>query len=316
MSNPTPIKAHAPNPRRTDARTPDAPPLTLAHSPDADDLVMWWPLTGQSHPDAGPFAAPQLDTRGLRFTLTALDVEQLNKLAVAGDSTYDITAISAAAYPAIAGRYAITRAGSSFGEGYGPKLVVPRRSAFAEPHDLSGRLVAIPGVNTTAHLTLRLACPGARVVEMLFSEIPAAVAHGRVEAGVLIHEAQLQLEQHGLRAVADMGQWWHAQTGLPLPLGLNVVRRDIPNLDILCDLLAASVAIAAREREASKAYLRRNNAGKPEWNDVALLDRYLDMYVSPMTVDMGPRGREALAELYLRAHGAGLIPAIPPLDIH
>lgn len=313
MSTPAPIKGPTPEPR-----TPGAP-LTLAHSPDADDLVMWWPLTGQNHPEAGPFNDPQLDTRGLRFALTAMDVEQLNKLAVSGDSSYDITAISAAAYPAIADRYAITRAGSSFGEGYGPKLVVPKRSAFAEPHDLTGRLVAIPGVNTTAHLTLRLACPGVRVVEMLFSQIPAAVADGRVEAGVLIHEAQLQLEQHGLRAVADMGQWWHAQTGLPLPLGLNVVRRDIPNLpgglNALCDLLAQSVAIAARKREASKAYLRRNNAGKPEWNDNALLDRYLDMYVSPMTVDMGDRGRAALAELYRRAHEAGLISTIPPLDI-
>jgi 1,4-dihydroxy-6-naphthoate synthase len=298
-----------------ETRIPEGRPLTLAHSPDADDLVMWWPLTGQNHPDAGPFNAPQLDTRGRRFHLTAMDVEQLNKLAVSGESAYDITAISAAAYPAIADRYAITRAGSSFGEGYGPKLVVPKRSAFAEPHDLNGRLVAIPGVNTTAYLTLRLACPGARVVEMLFSEIPAAVATGRVEAGVLIHEAQLQLEQHGLRAIEDMGVWWHARTGMPLPLGLNVVRRDIPDLDTLCDLLAASVAIAAREREASKAYLRRNNAGKPEWDDDALLDRYLDMYVSPMTVDMGDRGREALAELYRRAHEANLISTIPPLDI-
>ena len=150
---------------------------------------------------------------------------------------------------------------------------------------------------------------------MLFSEIPGAVARGDVDAGLLIHEAQLTLAEHGLRAVADMGQWWGTQTGMPLPLGLNVVRRDLPDVDALCDLLADSVAIAARERAASKAFLKRNNAGKPEWDDDALLDRYLDMYVSPMTVDMGHRGRAALGELYRRAHAAGLIGAVPPLDV-
>jgi 1,4-dihydroxy-6-naphthoate synthase len=249
------------------------------------------------------------------FDLTARDVEELNKLAVTGDSAYDITAISAAAYPAIADRYAITRAGSSFGEHYGPKLVVRKDSAIDTMEDLDGDLIAIPGRNTTAYLTLRLARPGVRVIEMLFSDIPGAVARGDVDAGLLIHEAQLTLAQHGLRAVADMGQWWGSQTGMPLPLGLNVVRRDLPDLDALCDLLAESVVIAAREREASKAFLKRNNAGKPEWDDDALLDRYLDMYVSPMTVDMGERGRAALAELYRRAHAAGLIGAEPALDV-
>lgn len=294
---------------------PSTKTLTLAHSPDADDLVMWWPLTGQRHPDAGRFSEPQLDTRGLTFDLTARDVEELNKLAVTGDSAYDITAISAAAYPAIADRYAITRAGSSFGEHYGPKLVVRKDAAIDTMEDLDGDLIAIPGRNTTAYLTLRLARPGVRVVEMLFSEIPGAVARGDVDAGLLIHEAQLTLAEHGLRAVADMGQWWGTQTGMPLPLGLNVVRRDLPDLDALCDLLAESVAIAARERAASKAFLKRNNAGKPEWDDNALLDQYLDMYVSPMTVDMGERGRTALGELYRRAHAAGLIGAVPLLDV-
>ena len=289
--------------------------LTLAHSPDADDLVMWWPLTGQRHPDAGRFSEPQLHTRGLSFDLTARDVEELNKLAMTGDSAYDITAISAAAYPAIADRYAITRAGSSFGEHYGPKLVVRKDAAIDTMEDLDGDLIAIPGRNTTAYLTLRLARPGVRVVEMLFSEIPGAVARGDVDAGLLIHEAQLTLAEHGLRAVADMGQWWGTQTGMPLPLGLNVVRRDLPDVDALCDLLADSVAIAARELAASKAFLKRNNVGKPEWDDDALLDRYMDMYVSPMTVDMGERGRTALAELYQLAHAAGLIGAVPPLDV-
>lgn len=294
---------------------PGTTTLTLAHSPDADDLVMWWPLTGQQHPSAGRFSDPQLDTRALAFDLTARDVEELNKLALTGESSYDITAVSAAAYPAIADRYAITRAGASFGEHYGPKLVVRRDSAIDTLEDLAGDLIAIPGRNTTAYLTLRLARPGVRVVEMLFSEIPAAVARGEADAGLLIHEAQLTLADHGLRAIADMGQWWGSQTGMPLPLGLNVVRRDLPDLDTLCDLLAESVAIAARERDASKAFLRRNNAGKPEWDDDALLDRYLDMYVSPMTVDMGEPGRRALAELYRRAHEAGLIDAVPPLDV-
>ncbi|MCC5822710.1 MAG: ABC transporter substrate-binding protein [Phycisphaerales bacterium] len=294
---------------------PGTTTLTLAHSPDADDLVMWWPLTGQNHPDAGRFSSPQLDAGGLAFALTARDVEELNKLALTGESVYDITAISAAAYPAIADRYAITRAGASFGEHYGPKLVVRKDSAIETFEDLAGDLVAIPGVNTTAYMTLRLARPGVRVNEMLFSEIPEAVASGEADAGLLIHEAQLTLDHHNLRAIADMGQWWGTQTGLPLPLGLNVIRRDLPDLDAICDLLARSVAIAAEEREASKAFLRRNNAGKPEWDDDALLDWYLDMYVSPMTVDMGETGRRALGELYRRAHDAGLIDAVPELDI-
>jgi 1,4-dihydroxy-6-naphthoate synthase len=302
-------------PARTTPPADPSRPLTLAHSPDADDLVMWWPLTGQNHEDAGRFSGPQLDTGGRSFVLAARDVEELNKLAVTGGSDYDITAISAAAYPAIADRYAITRSGASFGEHYGPKLVVRKDSAIDSFEDLTGDLVAIPGVNTTAYLTLRLAVPGVRVVEMLFSEIPGAVMDGRADAGLLIHEAQLTLDDQGLRAIADMGQWWGSQTGRALPLGLNVVRRDLPDLAGLCDLLAESVAVAARERAASKAYLRRNNAGKPEWSDEDLLDRYLDMYVSPMTVDMGQAGREALAELYRRAHDAGLIDAVPPLDI-
>lgn len=290
--------------------------VNLAHSPDADDLVMWWPLTGQGHPDTGSFALPQVETRGIGFTLTARDVEELNKLAVSGGAPYDVTAVSAAAYPAIADRYAITRAGASFGEGYGPKLVVRRGSAIHSLADLGGDLIAVPGLNTTACMVLRLALPGAHLVEMLFSDIPGAVAAGDVDAGLLIHEAQLTFARDGLHAIEDMGRWWGAHTGgMPLPLGLNVVRRDLPDLDAVCEMLAASVQIAAREREASKGFLRRNNAGKPEWADDALLDRYLDMYVSPMTVDMGERGRAALAELYARAAAAGLIDAVPPLDI-
>lgn len=295
---------------------PTTKPITLAHSPDADDLVMWWPLIGQQHPDAGPFSEPQIDTHGHTFDLTARDVEELNKLAVDPNAgAYDITAISAAAYPLIADRYAITRAGASFGEHYGPKLVVPADSAIHTFEDLAGDLVAIPGINTTAYLTLRLACPDVRVEEMLFSDIPAAVANGEADAGVLIHEAQLTLHDQGLRAIADMGQWWGSQTNLPLPLGLNVVRRDIPDLDRVCDMLAESVKIAATEREASKAFLRRAPGTKPEWQDDALLDQYLDMYVSPMTVDMGDTGKGALETLYQRALDAKLIDAIPPLDI-
>lgn len=286
---------------------PTTRPLTLAHSPDADDLVMWWPIT-RGHPD--------LDTLGLTFDLTARDVEELNRLAIDPAATpYDITAVSAAAYPMIADRYAITRAGASFGEHYGPKLVVPAHSEIQTLDDLAGDLVAVPGLHTTAHLTLRLAQPEVRVEPMLFSDIPAAVARGDADAGLLIHEAQLTLHEHGLRTIADMGQWWGSQTGLPLPLGLNVVRRDLPDLHALCDLLARSVAIAARERDASKAFLRAAPNAKPEWLDDALLDRYLDMYVSPMTVDMGEPGRRALAELYRRARAAGWIPSEPPLDI-
>ena len=295
--------------------------LTLAHSPDADDLVMWWPLVGvrdaTGTPVAGDLGRPRVDTGRYRFELVARDVEALNKTAIEGGAPYDITAISCAAYPRLADRYAITRSGASFGENYGPRVVVREDSDLGSLDALRNAdpLVAIPGVHTSASLTLHLIHPGVRTEPMLFSEIPGAVVSGRVDAGVLIHEAQLTFGALGLRELGDLGRWWHGDTGgLPLPLGLNVVARSLDDrfgggsMSEVSGLLSRSIAIALDERDASRRYLALNNADKPEWEDPALVDRYLDMYVSPMTLDMGPRGRDAIEAFLSRGVDAGLAP--------
>jgi 1,4-dihydroxy-6-naphthoate synthase len=306
--------------------------LRLAHSPDADDLVMFWPLVGRMDGPLFVAGSPLVDPGRFAFDLVGRDVEELNKLVVGeptgGERTdgqpYDITAISCAAYPRVADRYAITRCGASFGEGYGPKLVVRAGSAADTPAALAGRRVAIPGRNTTAFLTLSLLLRDAGAapiepVEMLFSDIPGAVAAGAVDAGVLIHEAQLGVEALGLRTLTDLGAWWTAHTGSPLPLGLNVIRRDLDarfghgTLAAVGELLAASVRTAAERRADSVAFLRSRPDCKPEWRDDALVARYLDMYVSPMTVDMGDRGRAAIARLLGGAAAAGLCPVVGPV---
>ena len=300
--------------------------LTLAHSPDSDDLVMWWPLVGLDG------AGPAIDTGRFRFELLARDVEALNKLAVARSgaepdpgpeaepqpgparAAYDITAISCAAYPAVRERYAITRGGGSFGEGYGPKVVVRDDAPIADEAGLRAvrPLVGVPGVHTTAFLTLSLLMGRFEHREMLFSDIPDAVADGAVGAGLLIHEAQLTFADRGLRAAVDLGAWWRDRTGLPLPLGLNVVRRDLDErygdgtVGEVSRVLSDSIAHALAHADDSRRYLAANRGDRAEWDDPELLDRYLAMYVSGLTLDMGPAGARAIAELLGRGRAAGV----------
>lgn len=296
---------------------PGRPVLSLAHSPDSDDLVMWWPLAGFE----GPGGGPAIDTGRFEFRCCAEDVQALNRRAIErGD--HDITAVSAATYPAIADRYAITSCGGSFGEGYGPKLVVSRSGHTVQSPGTRLR-IAVPGRNTTAFLVLSLMLgPGTfDAREMVFSEIPDAVAAGEVDAGLLIHEAQLTFESLGLVAVADLGVWWRDTAGVPLPLGLNVVRRDLdarfgPGACAeIARTLASSIRYAMEHPDLSRAFLLSRSADRPEWRDPGLLDRYLAMYVSPLTVDMGERGRAALRGLYADAHDAGLCGSMPAIDV-
>ncbi len=307
--------------------------LTLAHSPDSDDLVMWWPLTGITNPDGtpidGPLGKPQLDTGPFRFNLVARDVEELNQLAInPGQSTpYDITAISCAAYPAIADRYLITRSGGSFGENYGPKVVVQSDSPLRSLDDLSpSTTIAIPGTNTSAFLTLNLIAPGFQYTPMLFSEIPGAVKDGKADAGLLIHEAQLTFEDSGLRQIGDIGQWWHTNTkadgqAKPLPLGLNVIARSLDTrfgpgtCQQLADLLTSSIETAVREKDASRLHLQINKGDRTEWDDPELVDQYLSMYVSDLTLDMGHEGREAITLLLSRGAKAGLCESLDTIEI-
>ena len=298
--------------------------LRLAHSPDSDDLVMWWPLTGMRGPDgsrvAGELGTPRIDTEGLGCELVAEDVEALNA-AVRGDADapLDITAISAATYPAIQERFAITRCGGSFGEGYGPKVVVTDASPIATVDDLRGRTIAVPGLGTSAFLTLSMALgskpgePAFHAEPMLFSDVPGAVTSGRADAGLLIHEAQLTFAELGLRAVVDLGQWWGGRTDLPLPLGLNVIRRD---LDQRVDggtakvsrVLSRSVEYATSHATESQEYLLLHSDDRPEWRDPKLVEKYLSMYVSRMSLDMGDRGVEALQRFLGAGAERGLCP--------
>ncbi|GJM18986.1 MAG: 1,4-dihydroxy-6-naphtoate synthase [Phycisphaeraceae bacterium] len=304
----------------------DTHTLKLAHSPDSDDLVMWWPLVGLGGADGQPSGAV-VDVGRWRFELVGRDVEELNKLAVGGDVSYDITAISCAAYPAIADRWAITACGGSFGEGYGPRVVVREDAPLRTPEDLRGKTVAVPGVNTSAFLAMSVMlgstadARGFEVVEMLFSEIPGAVARGEADAGVLIHEAQLTFAELGLRELANLGAWWATTTDLPLPLGLNVVRRDLDerfgpgSVAEVAGILDASVRYSVAHPAESRRHLRANMGDRTEWNDDALLDEYLRMYVSGLTVEMGDRGRAAIAELLGRGARAGLCAPVDAIGV-
>ncbi len=306
--------------------TTDTITLNLAHSPDSDDLVMWWPLVGVRRPDGTPIAGdlgkPQVETGRFRFNLLARDVEELNKLVIGDDSAYDITAISCATYPTIADRYTMTVSGGSFGENYGPRIVVAANSPFQALDDLknSNPTIGIPGINTSAYMGLRMAIGAFEHQEMLFSDIPGAVADGRVDAGLLIHEAQLTYAEMELREIGDLGKWWHGQTGKPLPLGLNVIRRDLDDRhgqgtsQALADVLNASVQCSVKMGEASRMYLQLNKGDRTEWDDPELVDRYLAMYVSDLTLDMGEIGCDAIRSFLGRAADEGLCPQVENIE--
>ncbi|MGP1272188.1 MAG: menaquinone biosynthesis family protein [Phycisphaerales bacterium] len=310
--------------------------LTLAHSPDSDDLVMWWPLCGMTDaagkPVPGELGEPAIDTGGIVFRSIAEDVEKLNRRAIeSGD--LDITAISAHTYPHVRDTYRVTRCGGSFGEGYGPKVVVraddPR---FADGERSIARLleighsIAVPGRMTTAYLTLSIllreidAAKRMTPVPMPFQEVIGAVQREEVAAGLLIHEAQLTFEDAGLKKLVDLGAWWATNRGGPLPLGLNVLRRDLEDrveggCERVADLLRASVEHAVASLEKSKEFLRMRGGDRPEWNDEALVERYLSMYVSGLTRDMGDEGVAALERLLGEGAEAGLCPEPGAIDV-
>lgn len=303
------------------------PTLSLAHSPDADDVVMWWPLTGmrdaRGAPLPGEDGRPALDTSDLVFEPLAADIEQLNRRAAA-EGDLDITAISAFTYPFVQERYRITACGGSFGDGYGPKIVVRQDSSVMCDGCLRGQRpkVAVPGDRTTAFLVLSVLMGGPFEYEVLpFEEIAPAVAERRAEAGVLIHEAQLTHADLGLRQVVDLGAWWKSATGLMLPLGLNVQRRDLDERhgpgtsSRVAALLTASVRHARANPEASRRSLLARIGDRNEWRDETLIERYLGMYVNDMTEDMGGAGTQALERLYAEAAARKLCPPVGAIDL-
>ena len=286
------------------------PALTLAHSPDPDDVFMWWPITGKIDPHDHDriVEPPALDTGRFTFKALPADIDVLNRRAIERGEL-DITALSIFAWAQVADRYALTSCGGSFGEGYGPKVVTRGDT------DLRGKLIAVPGVRTTAFLLLTLALGKGqfRHVEMPFDRILDAVASGQADAGLLIHQSQLTYADLGLTHVLDLGAWWLEHTGLPLPLGGNAIRRDLEDLygpgtlRELTGLLDRSIAHALAHRDESTRYAM---AFAPEINR-AQADRYIDMYVSGLTVDARPRGEQAIARVLAEASRAGMCRAVP-----
>ncbi len=264
--------------------------ITLGHSPDPDDAFMFYAL-----------AAGRVDTGGLRFVHILQDIETLNRRAMREE--LDITAVSIHAYAYIFERYVLLPCGASIGDGYGPMVVARAKIPMNE---LVRKRIAVPGELTTAFLVLRL-CLGEFEYDVLpFDTILDAVANGRCDAGLIIHEGQLTYDRKGLTKIIDLGSWWKEETGLPLPLGANVVRRSLGRelIDRINTLLTASIKYALEHRaeavQHSLAYARDM--------DEKLADQFVGMYVNEYTLDYGESGRRAVVELLERGYQSGIIP--------
>ena len=267
--------------------------LVLAHSPDSDDAFMFYGLRANA-----------VDTEGVAYTHTLADIETLNRRALEGSLA--ITAVSFHAYAYLADRYLLLPHGASFGDGYGPCVVARAAGGPQSLQDLEGRRVAIPGTLTSAALALRLYARGAVPVVLPFDRVGAAVSAGEVDAGVVIHEGQLTWKDEGFRLVADLGAVWKAETGLPLPLGGNAVRRDLgPDLIArVSRALGRSIEYALAHREEALTDAMRFARGLPREK----ADRFVGMYVNEWTRAYGPKGREAVRLFLARGHGAGILP--------
>lgn len=263
--------------------------IRVGHSPDPDDAFMFYAL-----------AHDKLDTGGLEFRHELQDIETLNRRALKGE--LEVTAISIHAYAHLLDKYALLPSGCSMGDRYGPMVVAKQPLKIDE---LKSRVIAVPGTMTTAFLALKLLL-GEFCYEVLpFDKIIPAVADGRFEAGLIIHEGQLTFQNQGLHLIVDLGQWWHEHTGLPLPLGGNVVRRDL-GLDTIRQisrLLKESIRYALEHRSAALDYALQYARDM----DKSLADRFVGMYVNDWTLDYGERGRAAVRRLLAEAHRAGVI---------
>jgi len=270
--------------------------ITLAHSPDSDDAFMFYAL-----------ATEKVRSPGIRFHHKLENIQSLNEKARA--ETYDVTALSFHAYAYVADRYALLDVGASFGDGYGPIVVAARPFP---PNELRGKAIAVPGKLTTAYLALKLFENDFEARTIPFDKIPAAVKRGEAEAGLLIHEGQLTFGVMGLHKVLDLGQWWREQTGLPLPLGGNAIRRTLlpEPAQKICRYLHDSVEYALKHREAALAYALQFARDM----DAAQADRFIGMYVNSWTLGCGDRGRQAIGKLLERGQVAGLVPAGVSLD--
>jgi 1,4-dihydroxy-6-naphthoate synthase len=275
------------------------PIIHVAHSPDSDDAFMFYAL-----------AEGKLDTGDIQYVHELSDIESLNRRALKGE--LEVSAVSIHAYAHLWRTYALLASGSSMGDGYGPRLV-STRPAPADPRAaLKGRKVAVPGTLTTAFLALQLYQPDVEYVVVPFDQIEDAVHRGDVEVGLLIHEGQLTFADDGLHLWEDLGAWWMRETGLPLPLGGNVVRRDLgeARMQQIARDLRASIEYGLAHRAPALSHAMQFNRGIGDERT----DTFVGMYVNDWTVDYGERGREAVRLLLDRAFEAGLIPERVQVD--
>ena len=264
--------------------------IKLAHSPDSDDAFMFYAL-----------ATHKLATPGYKYTHVLSDIQSLNEAALT--ETYDVTAVSFAAYPSLREKYVLLDCGASFGEGYGP-IVVATHSM--KPAELKGKRVGVPGLKTSAYLSLKLYDPDFEAVVMPFDKIIEAVKNEIVDAGLLIHEGQLFFPQLGLYRVVDLGVWWQELTGLPLPLGGNAVRRALgPELaQLIARTIRDSVSYGLEHREEALNYAMQFAREM----DTELADKFVGMYVNKWTLGYGEKGKRAVREFIERGTAAGLLP--------
>lgn len=265
--------------------------ITVGHSPDPDDAFMFYAL-----------AHDKLDTGDLAFRHELQDIETLNRGALKGE--LEVSAVSIHAYAYLADKYALLPSGCSMGDRYGPMVVARKPLAIG---DLRSTTIAVPGTMTTAFLALRLLLPGDIKYEVIpFDEIIPAVASGKFDAGLIIHEGQLTFQNQGLHLVVDLGVWWQEKTGLPLPLGGNAVRRDLgaATMQEISRLLKQSIQYALAHRQDALGYALKYARDM----DLGLADQFVGMYVNDWTLDYGPRGRAAVARLLEEGHRAGVIP--------
>jgi 1,4-dihydroxy-6-naphthoate synthase len=268
----------------------------LGHSPDPDDAFMFYAM-----------AQHKIDTRGHRFEHILQDIETLNQRALRGE--LHISAVSIHAYAYLADKYSLLPCGASMGDGYGPMLVT-----LDEPPDdpdgvrewLHSRTIAIPGRKTSAYLALRMFAQDVQTVTIPFDEIFEAVKAGKADVGLIIHEGQITYADQGFKLALDLGSWWKSVTGLPLPLGGNVIRKDIPRptQKEVSEILAESIDYGLKHRKAGVEHSMPLARGL----DQAGADRFIGMYVNDFTIDYGPTGRNAIREFLDRAAHQGLIP--------
>jgi len=264
--------------------------IHVAHSPDSDDAFMFYAL-----------ATRKIDTGDLNYIHTLADIETLNRKAMEGQ--YDVSAVSFHAYAYLADKYALLSCGASMGKNYGPIVVSGKPM---RPQSIAKMVVAIPGTLTTAFLALRLFEPDIQYQVVPFDKILDEVQKGKFDAGLLIHEGQLTYRELGLHKVLDLGEWWLKETGLPLPLGGNVIKRDLgkPTMVRVADDIRKSIQYALDHREEAMAYAIQFSRGL----DTQRVDRFIGMYVNDLTLDYGNEGRQAVRKLFQEAYKKKILP--------